>query len=366
MVVRTKWGSVRWGWGKLALGLSWVGVAALAFYWGRVGFTPPVTAAPMPAAAAPAAPPVVAPPSAEYTHQVVAYIYGNVPVTREELGEYLIARQGIQKLDLLVNKRIIDQSCRQMGVEVTEAEIDAALAQDLEGLKLDRKQFVENLLKQYGKTLYEWREDVLRPKLLMTKLCQGRVKVEEDEVRRGFEAYYGEKVHGRLILWPVGEKEFALKVYAKIRDSEEEFTRAAKQQANPNLAAKGGMVDPIGRWTTGNEALEKAVFGLQPGEMTELIETPQGCVVFKLDKRIPPRTDVKLEGEVRAHLEKEIIAKKIAAEIPKVFQELREKANPQKVFKGPQDEAELEREVQQEIKDVPTGVKPGEPGPQGH
>ena len=35
---------------------------------------------------------------------VVACIYGNVPVTREELGEFLIARGGYEKVELVVNK----------------------------------------------------------------------------------------------------------------------------------------------------------------------------------------------------------------------------------------------------------------------
>jgi PPIC-type PPIASE domain len=371
MVIRTKWGSVRWGWGKLALGLSWVGVAGLAFWWGRSGELPQVAAAPPatpPAAQAPA-PPVVPPPSAQYTSQVVAYIYDNIPITREDLGEYLIARQGTQKLDLLINKRVIEHACRQQGIEVTEAEIDQALAQDLEGLHLDKKRFVKEMLGQYGKTLYEWREDVLRPKLLMTKLCQGRVKVEEEDLRQGFEAYYGEKVEGRIILWRREEDQIAKKVYSKIRDSEEEFNRLAKQQWNPELAANGGKLKPVGRNTTGTPALEKAMFSLQPGEMTELIETPDGIVVFKCDRRIPPDATAKLEGAVRAKLEKEVIAKKLNQEIPKVFKELRENAKPARILKGSPDEAELEREAVQEVKELfPGGAKkPERPvAPQGN
>ena len=50
--------------------------------------------------------------------RIVAYIYETIPITREELGEYLIARFGTERLDLLVNKRIIEIECRdvrQMG-----------------------------------------------------------------------------------------------------------------------------------------------------------------------------------------------------------------------------------------------------------
>src|SRR5438105_14620031 len=37
------------------------------------------------------------------SRQVVAYIYGSIPITREDLGEYLIARQGAERLELMVN-----------------------------------------------------------------------------------------------------------------------------------------------------------------------------------------------------------------------------------------------------------------------
>ena len=49
----------------------------------------------------------------------VAMIYGNVPVTREELGEFLIARGGYEKVDLLVNKRIIEVEAARRNITVT-------------------------------------------------------------------------------------------------------------------------------------------------------------------------------------------------------------------------------------------------------
>src|SRR5262249_24335291 len=87
--------------------------------------------------------------------QVVATFNGNASVTREELGEYLIARYGADQLELLVNRRIIDQACRDKGVEVTAAEVEAALAQDLKGMQAaNSKEFETKVLKPYHKTLY--------------------------------------------------------------------------------------------------------------------------------------------------------------------------------------------------------------------
>jgi parvulin-like peptidyl-prolyl isomerase len=348
-------------WGKAMLVASWVGVGALAFYCGRSGTGSQAAAAP------PSAPPVVRAqeptplpnpePSSEYRNQVVAYIYGTTPITREDLGEYLIARQGAEKLELLINKKIIDRACQQRGIEVNAAEIDAALADDLKGLNVDRAQFVKNYLKQYHKTIYEWKEDVIRPKLLLAKLCKDRVTVTDKDLHDAFEAFYGEKVKCRIILWPKSDgPKVPMRVYGEIRDNDEKFIQEARKQASPNLASKGGMLDPFGRHTTGDEEFEKAAFSLQPGEVSELIDTPEGVVVIKCVERIPADKTKKL-AEVRDWLEKEILNKKVQLEIPKVFKELKDEADPKKVMHTPQTEEELERNVLKEIKEGGESVK---------
>src|SRR5207244_3545689 len=136
-----------------ALGL--VGSAALGFWFGRGAPQGSVHAGPPPAAPAPAAP------ASDYSQRVVAYINGNVPVTREDLGEHLIARGGVDKLELLVNKKIIEMACQKRGIDVTAAEVEAAIDRDLGVMgNIKRSEFISRVLKQYRMSLYEWKEDV--------------------------------------------------------------------------------------------------------------------------------------------------------------------------------------------------------------
>src|SRR5262245_8762754 len=114
----------------LGRGLAFAGVAAAGYVFGITGEplaaqpqpglpgTPP---APLPAGVAPGgAPPPAAPaPLPEPDRRIVGYIYGNVPVTREELGDFLIARGGHEKLELLVNKKIIEIEAAKRGITVT-------------------------------------------------------------------------------------------------------------------------------------------------------------------------------------------------------------------------------------------------------
>src|SRR5262245_17748330 len=90
--------------GRLTTVLGLLGAGALGFWLGHGGSQPAMFAQ---TPAVPPPPPPAAVPS-EYAQRVVAYIYGNTPLTRQDLGEYLIERFGTDKIDLFVNKKIIE------------------------------------------------------------------------------------------------------------------------------------------------------------------------------------------------------------------------------------------------------------------
>ena len=294
--------------------------------------------------------------NSDYSSRVVAYVYDNMPVTREELGEYLIARYGTERLDLLCNKKIIDNECRKVGIEVTAAEVENSLSEDLKGLNVDRKTFVDKVLKNYRKNLYEWKEDVIRPKLMLSKLVRSRVKVTDDDIKKAFDAYYGEKVECRIVMYEKGFERAVLSDYPRLRDSEEEFHKAAKNQKSSSLAATAGKIRPIARNTTGNDELEKAAFALQPNEVSPVIGTPEGLIIVKCDKRIPADTTINLES-VREKITAEIIEKKIAAEIPVAFSEMRKRANPKLILQGTNQMDDLTKTIAPLIKEVDDALK---------
>ena len=229
--------------------------------------------------------------------QVLATIYGNVAITRQELGEFLITRYGGASLELLLNRKIIDKTCKEKGITVSDEEVASAYSTELKRINVDEKKFVDEFLLPNGKTLYEWKEDVLRPKLMMMKLTRQQTKVTEEDLHMAFDALYGEKIEGRLILWKADEQKFALSQYSELRDSDAAFVDAAKRQFNPSLAAKWGAVPAFARNTTGIPRLEEEAFKLQPGEVTALIELPEGFAIFKCDKRIPPQVAAKLDDK---------------------------------------------------------------------
>ncbi len=290
------------------------------------------------------------PPASDYSQRVVAYIHGNIPITREELGEYLIQRHGAERLELLVNKRIIELAAQKQGIDVTPQEIEAALQEDLEGVKLSKSDFVKHVLKQYNKTLFEWKEDVIKPRLLLGKMYRSEIKVEEEDLRKVYENRYGKKVKCRMILWSHADaRRVQTEVYDRIRKSEEEFDREARKQMNPVLASKGGEVAPIARYGIGdNTTLEEEAFKLQPGDVSRILTTREGILVIKCDA-ILPAENVDFE-KVRPSLEKEVIDRKLTKEVPAFFKKLQDEARPQLFLKSEKFKAlELEESAAREL-----------------
>ncbi len=339
---------------RILFGAGVVGFTVALAIWGRSTSLSTATAAPPQAPSDPV--PTGSKQGADYSKQVVAYIYESIPITREEFGEYLIARCGVgERLNNMVNRCIIEHEAKLRGIEVTAAEVEADFNESLKGINTKREDFVNTVLRPYHKTLYEWKEDVVKPRLMLVKMCRQRVTATEEDVNNAYEAYYGEKVHCRVIKWRKNEQAVAVAVYPKIRDNDKEFDEVARHQFTSELAAKAGDLPPFGRNTTGNLDMEKAAFALRPGEISPLLETTDSFAVLKCIEHLPP-AHTKTLDDARAELTEDIIKRKIdQIEIPRFFKELQTKANPKFLLRdGTQPAEDLMRDVRKELTDTPS------------
>lgn len=325
---------------KMSLGIALVGVAAGGFCWGRWGSSH------ADAQSAPAAGPtpnlVAATPGAkpgDYANRVVAYLYNNtVAVTREELGEYLIARFGAERLDFVVNRKIVEMECAAKGIVVDDSEVLVQLQNDLRAFGIAREQdFVNSILKRYNKTLYEWKEDVIRPKLMIAKLVRPTITVAEEEVRQAFEARYGPKVQVRMIVMQKDNTRM-FDIWKKASMGRAEFLAEAKTQFLPALAAREGEVPPIHKHF-GDTRLEQVAFGLKEGEISPLLDLKDGTHVAMLcEKHLAAEAGKRYEEE-RMKLFQDVTELKLAQRIPEVVQEMRQRANPQLLLTAAQQAA---------------------------
>jgi parvulin-like peptidyl-prolyl isomerase len=288
--------------------------------------------------------PLAANPTPAGDRRVIAYVYGSTPITREEFGEYLIQQVGREKVRLFVNRKIIETAAARQNIVVTPQEIDAIIDGDCGKLGMNKDQFIKVVLEQkYNTTLKEWRDDVIRPRLVLQKMCEGSIQITEPELKKVYENLYGEKVLCRIILWPPDQRADAFKKYDAIRKDDAAFDDMARSQLHSDLAARGGQVDPIGRNSgPGTAKIEEIAFRLKDGQLSEIIETPGGVMVIKRVKSLPAKKDVSFE-QVRPALIKELRDRLVEQEIPKLFARLNDEAKPMFVL-PPKDETTKEAE----------------------
>ena len=254
----------------------------------------------------------------------VAVIFGDIPITRDQFAEYLLARAREGQLEMFINQRILAQACRVHGITVTDAEVEAAFAKGMEPFA-DKEAF-KTFMDRLHKTPYEWKQDVIRPRLLLEKLCRPRIVVTEKHLRDAFDDAYGEKVACQLMLWPKDRKNEAERLAQVLRQDSAAFDDAAARQATASLAAVKGKVPPISRHGNGSKALAETAFRLQPGEVSALIAVPEGFALVKCLKRISADATKKFE-DMRDTLRQKVFDDLLHAELPRAFQELKQRAH---------------------------------------
>lgn len=318
-------------WRKMILAAAGVGLLALAFFCGHQwrGVQP-----------ATANPPTrgnyynnlpVRPVNTGRTNpgQPVAYVYNGIPITRQDLGEYLIARLGSQRLDFMVNRRILELECQKRGISITANEVEAQLIENLKLMNIPNlESFVGQILRKVGKTLHEYQEDVIWPQLALRKLCQDQVKITYKDLQNAFESKYGPKRQCRIIVFPKDKVNRNIDdIWVKVRGSEQAFSEYARKQPLGPLASQGGLVPPIYKHFP-DKVIERVAFSLKEGEVSEIIGMQDGSrIIMKCDKHIPPITNHKLVNEEVA-LRREVFDRKLAEAIPKYFNEMKRQANP--------------------------------------
>jgi hypothetical protein len=315
-----------------------VGVAVAAFSWGRHGAVPEVDGQPPPVTVKTQVTATPGLATDDYSRRVVAYVYDNIPIMREELGEYLIARFGKERIEFLINRKLVEMACKSQGIVITDAEVEAQLVGDVKsfgaGMTLDG--FVNQVLKRFNKTLYEWREDVIRPKLAMTALVKPLIKVTPADVEKEFESRYGPKVQCRIIVLPDAGSDKAMrtaneKVWQHASQSEAAFKEEAGKQFIPELKAHEGQAPPIFKHCS-EKALEETAFRLQEGQTSGLIQaSDKTWFILRCEKHLLPDSTKRIENE-RFALGQEVFEKKLAAEIPQFFERLRQQAHPRNLL----------------------------------
>ncbi len=194
-------------------------------------------------------------------------------------GQAQLAQMKQQRLDNMIDDVLVTQEAAKEGVSVTDAELDAAM-QDIINNMGGQANF-EKSLQINGQTLDEARA-TQRIQMLYLKM--------RDRVIANIKT--AEQVHARHIL--VDSLATAQALLAQIQAGAD-FGQLAQQASLDTLTkANGGDLGWFPRGTLPSKELEDAAFSLQPGQVSNVIQSAFGYHILQVLERDPARP---LEGE---------------------------------------------------------------------
>lgn len=214
----------------------------------------------------------------------VVAVVNSEPINREQLAQECRARYGVDALRALIARLLIFDETQRLGIVITEGDIDAQIEQTARQFELSAIQYVKMLEDERGIT-----EDRLRQMtwmdLSLEQIAAQEIQIDPAEVQRKVESLAGAKVQVRMI--SMLDRGQAEEVLILARNNPDDFGRLAKQySADRASAASQGAVAPIRRHM-GNPEFEDAVFLLQPGEISNVIEVANQFVIVQCIKHIP-------------------------------------------------------------------------------
>ncbi|MGH7176296.1 MAG: peptidylprolyl isomerase [Tepidisphaeraceae bacterium] len=166
-----------------------------------------------------------------------------------------------------------------------------------------------------------------------------KIQVTADDMRRFYNKHLNDmftdrdQAQFRVIRIGIVQTGGRDKAYAKVKDlhdrakrGEDFATMASATNDDKMLMKNGGAVGMIDRGAYSNQTLEVAVWRIQPGEITEIVETPDAFFIAKLEQRKVGRVMPFEEQEVQARIRKILEAEQFTALREKTLVKLMQEA----------------------------------------
>ena len=227
-------------------------------------------------------------------------------------------------LNRLIDKKLIEQKIKELDIRVSEEEVRQSIEDVKKQNKLTQEALVAALAAQ-GLTFDQYKaqlKEQLERLRLMSQEVRAKIQVGEREMREYYDANrakYGEEAffHARQIYFKIGKDApasevervtaKAVKVLQEAK-SGKDFAELAKKYSDDPAAAKDG--GDLGTFKKGDmiPEIERTVDTMKPGEISDLVRTPAGIHIIKLEERTKGKA--KPFEEVKAEIEDFLYKKK--------------------------------------------------------
>lgn len=226
-------------------------------------------------------------------------------------------------LNQLIDKKLTEQKIRELDIRVSEEELRQAIEEVKKQNNMTQEALVSALQGQgltFDQYKAQFREQLERIRL-MGQEVRSKIQVGEQELREYYEAnlkrFTEEMFQARHIYFKINEKTpeadvkrimvTAMSVLQEAR-SGKDFAELARQHSEDQLTAKEG--GDLGAFRKGEmlPEIERSVESMKPGEISDLVTTPAGFHIIKLEKRFTKT--VKTFDEVKGEIEELLYRKK--------------------------------------------------------
>jgi peptidyl-prolyl cis-trans isomerase C len=227
-------------------------------------------------------------------------------------------------LNQMIERKILAQEARRLGIRVSAEELSQAI------LEIKRDYPGEGFGEKLGLTgmsLEKWKVR-LEEKLLAEKMVRSghpyQGKIEEKSAREFYETHRSlfqlpRRVRVRQIVVTDGNE--AIQIQKRLKKGES-FEKLAKEKSLGPEKVQGG---DLGYFSEGERPAEfDHVFSMEVGAISEVIKSPYGYHLFKLEEKSEPR-EISFEEAKKGILQR-LEREKGEEEYQRWFKDLREKA----------------------------------------
>ncbi len=281
-------------------------------------------------------------------------IVNNQVITRQQLADETVAREGKKVLDAMIAGMLIDQSVAAAKLTITDGEINQEVAAIARGMGATPQDWLRTLDKERGISPSQYKRDIVYRIIALRRLAEPRVQVTKEDIQKAFEANYGEKLHYRMIM--TASSKDANAIWNEVKENPASFEKIARddrRSIDTETKPIGGLgLQPMARHAYPLE-LSKEVFkqlvdgdpnDIDPrhkpkdGDLTGPIQLAQSAFVIFRREKVDPAQPYDVNDEAKRK------------EFTQLLHEVKLKDMIQTTFNEMMDRASIENKLTGDIK----------------
>lgn len=288
---------------------------------------------------------LIKPPFGGGSNEAVATVNGT-KITKNQLYDKLASVNGEAAIDGMIIEELVRQQAEASNITITDQDI----TDEVDALKLNYEsdETFEALLKQYGITMEELRED-LQLNVMVRKVLESKTNVTDEDVQTFFDENKGqlggveEQVRASHIL--VESKDEAEEILASLKNGADFAETAREKSIDDYSAQSGGDLD---FFTRGEmvEVFSNAAFALENDQISDIVQSQHGYHIIKrtdYKAAVEPSFDNK-KSAIRTYL----VGQEVNTLSSAWIEEIREKATITNTFEEEEEAAPSDEPAAQE------------------